>query len=123
MTHYLSRSSTESLITRQGKRMPDSTQMNQKAGNLSAAGGSGEDAGDGRAAAAITRLLNEAGAGDVASPTALLPLVYEQLRALAARRLRQERPDQTLTATALVHEAYLRIVDDSDEAGTGSGAK
>jgi hypothetical protein len=41
----------------------------------------------------------------------LLPLVYEQLRALAGRKMRQEHPDQTLQATALVHEVYLRLVD------------
>ena len=61
--------------------------------------------------ALLTRLLNEAGAGDARASADLLPLVYEQLRALAARRMRQERPDQTLQATALVHEAYLRLVD------------
>jgi RNA polymerase sigma factor (TIGR02999 family) len=61
--------------------------------------------------ALLTRLLNEAGAGDAQASADLLPLVYEQLRALAARRIRQERPDQTLQATALVHEAYLRLVD------------
>ena len=61
--------------------------------------------------ALLTRLLNEAGAGDPQASADLLPLVYEQLRALAASRMRQERPDQTLQATALVHEAYLRLVD------------
>ena len=60
---------------------------------------------------AVTRLLNEAGAGNAQAASELLPLVYEQLRALAARKMRQERPDQTLQATALVHEAYLRLVD------------
>src|SRR5690349_15895408 len=59
----------------------------------------------------VTTLLNEAGAGDLQASAALLPLVYEQLRALAGRKMRQERPDQTLQATALVHEAYLRLVD------------
>ena len=59
----------------------------------------------------VTTLLNEAGAGDAQAAANLLPLVYEQLRALAGRKMRQERPDQTLQATALVHEAYLRLVD------------
>jgi RNA polymerase sigma factor (TIGR02999 family) len=61
--------------------------------------------------AKVTTLLNEAGAGDSRAAAELLPLVYEQLRALAGRRMRRERADQTLQATALVHEAYLRLVD------------
>jgi RNA polymerase sigma factor (TIGR02999 family) len=66
---------------------------------------------DGACAAKVTTLLNEVGAGNAQAADALLPLVYEQLRALAGRKMRQERPDQTLQATALVHEAYLRLVD------------
>jgi RNA polymerase sigma factor (TIGR02999 family) len=66
---------------------------------------------DGACAAKVTSLLNEAGAGDAHASAELLPLVYEQLRALAGRKMREERPDQTLQATALVHEAYLRLVD------------
>jgi RNA polymerase sigma factor (TIGR02999 family) len=62
-------------------------------------------------AAKVTTLLNQAGAGDGRASGELLPLVYEQLRALAGRKMRAERPDQTLQATALVHEAYLRLVD------------
>ena len=62
-------------------------------------------------AATVTRLLNEAGAGDPRAAAELLPLVYDRLRALAALKMRQERPDQTLQATSLVHEAYLRLVD------------
>ena len=62
-------------------------------------------------AATVTRLINEAGAGDPRAAASLLPLVYDRLRALARGRMRQERPDQTLQATALVHEAYLRLVD------------
>ena len=69
--------------------------------------------------ALLTRLLNEAGAGDAQASADLLPLVYEQLRALAASRMRQERPDQTLQATALVHEAYLRLVDARDGDANG----
>jgi hypothetical protein len=63
------------------------------------------------AAATVTRLLNEAADGDARAAASLLPLVYDQLRALARHRMRNERPDQTLQATALVHEAYLRLVD------------
>jgi RNA polymerase sigma factor (TIGR02999 family) len=62
-------------------------------------------------AATVTRLLNAAGAGDPRAASSLLPLVYDQLRALARSRMRRERPDQTLQATALVHEAYVRLVD------------
>lgn len=61
----------------------------------------------------VTRLLNEAGAGDAQAAADLLPLVYEQLRALAANKMRLERPDHTMQATALVHEAYLRLVDET----------
>ena len=70
-----------------------------------------DDHSDVACAAKVTSLLNEAGAGDPRASAELLPLVYEQLRALAGRKMRQERPDQTLQATALVHEAYLRLVD------------
>jgi RNA polymerase sigma factor (TIGR02999 family) len=59
----------------------------------------------------VTSLIIEAAAGSARASADLLPLVYEQLRALAGRRMREERPDQTLQATALVHEAYLRLVD------------
>ena len=58
-------------------------------------------------------MLNQAGCGDANAATALLPLVYDQLRRLARRQLRRERPDHTLQATALVHEAYLRLVEPS----------
>jgi RNA polymerase sigma factor (TIGR02999 family) len=66
---------------------------------------------DDACAARVTSLLNEAAAGSPQASSDLLPLVYEQLRALAGRKMREERPDQTLQATALVHEAYLRLVD------------
>jgi RNA polymerase sigma factor (TIGR02999 family) len=62
-------------------------------------------------AATVTRLVNEAGAGDALAARNLLPLVYHRLRELAGQRMRQERGDHTLQATALVHEAYLRLVD------------
>jgi RNA polymerase sigma-70 factor, ECF subfamily len=59
----------------------------------------------------VTRLLQEWGNGNKAALGELMPVVYEQLRKLASRCLRAERPDHTLRATALVHEAYLRLVD------------
>ena len=58
-----------------------------------------------------TRLLAAASRGDALAAERLMPLVYEQLRDLAARYFRRERPDHTLQATALVNEAYLRLVD------------
>lgn len=66
---------------------------------------------DDACAARVTLLINEAGAGNAAASADLLPLVYERLRALAGRKMGQERSDHTLQATALVHEAYLRLVD------------
>src|SRR5687768_7451677 len=59
----------------------------------------------------VTRILSAVGKGDPAAARELLPIVYEELRKLAAQRLNQEKPGQTLQATALVHEAYLRLVD------------
>jgi RNA polymerase sigma factor (TIGR02999 family) len=64
----------------------------------------------------VTRVLNAIEQGDPSAAEQLLPLVYEELRKLAAQRLSQEKPGQTLEATALVHEAYLRLVDDADKA-------
>ncbi len=58
----------------------------------------------------VTRLVIDAGAGDRRAAEELLPLVYEQLRAIAHQRMDHERPEHTLQATALVHEAYLRLV-------------
>jgi RNA polymerase sigma factor (TIGR02999 family) len=58
----------------------------------------------------VTRILNAIERGDATATDQLLPLVYEELRVLAAQRLSQEPPGQTLQATALVHEAYLRLV-------------
>jgi RNA polymerase sigma factor (TIGR02999 family) len=59
----------------------------------------------------VTRILNAIEAGDPHAAGQLLPLVYDELRRLAAEKMAQERPGQTLQATALVHEAYLRLVD------------
>lgn len=58
----------------------------------------------------VTKLLAEIESGDRQSAEELLPLVYEELRRLAAARLGNEKPGQTLQATALVHEAYVRLV-------------
>lgn len=58
----------------------------------------------------VTRILVAIEQGDARAADKLLPLVYEQLRLLAAQKLSQERPGQTLQATALVHEAYIRLV-------------
>src|SRR5947207_1425457 len=58
----------------------------------------------------VTRLLSAIGQGDTLASEQLLPLVYEELRKLAAQKLALEKPGQTLEPTALVHEAYLRLV-------------
>ena len=58
----------------------------------------------------VTRVLSAMEQGDPHAAEQLLPLVYEELRRLAAQKLAQEKPGQTLQATALVHEAYLRLV-------------
>lgn len=58
----------------------------------------------------VTQLLSKFESGDPAAAEQLLPLVYDELRKLAAAKFANERPDQTLQATALVHEAYLRLV-------------
>jgi RNA polymerase sigma factor (TIGR02999 family) len=59
----------------------------------------------------VTRILSAIEQGDSQAAAQLLPLVYEELRRLAVHKLAQEKPGQTLQATALVHEAYLRLVD------------
>jgi RNA polymerase sigma factor (TIGR02999 family) len=67
----------------------------------------------------VTRLLDAAAAGDRKAAADLLPLVYDELRALAAARMVAEAPGHTLNATALVHEAYLRLVGDQHFDGRG----
>src|SRR5262245_6955648 len=62
----------------------------------------------------VTRILSAIEQGDPSAAGQLLPLVYDELRKLAAQRLAQEKPGQTLQATALVHEAYLRLVASGD---------
>jgi RNA polymerase sigma factor (TIGR02999 family) len=59
----------------------------------------------------VTLILSAIEQGDPSASEQLLPLVYDELRKLAAQRLAQEKPGQTLQATMLVHEAYLRLVD------------
>src|SRR5256885_2506998 len=59
----------------------------------------------------VTRILSAIEQGEPDAAAQLLPLVYDELRRLAAQKLAQEKPGQTLQATALVHEAYLRLVD------------
>jgi RNA polymerase sigma factor (TIGR02999 family) len=68
----------------------------------------------------VTRILSAIDGGDPAAARDLLPLVYEELRKLATQRIAHEKPGQTLEATALVHEAYLRLVD-VDEAQQWNG--
>src|SRR5262245_22836160 len=62
----------------------------------------------------VTRILEQIESGDPAAAEQLLPLVYDELRKLAAAKLAHEKPGQTLQATALVHEAYLRLVRTSE---------
>jgi len=73
----------------------------------------------------VTQILSQIEAGDPQAAEQLLPLVYSELRKLAAAKLAQERPGQTLQATALVHEAYLRLVggEGNREQGTGDRVK
>ena len=59
----------------------------------------------------VTRILGKIEAGDPSAAQQLLPLIYDELRKLAAAKMAREKPDQTLQATALVHEAYIRLVD------------
>jgi RNA polymerase sigma factor (TIGR02999 family) len=67
----------------------------------------------------VTRILNAIEQGDAKAADELLPLVYEELRRLASRKMSQELPGQTLQATALVHEAYIRLVGAEDRQWSG----
>ena len=70
----------------------------------------------------VTQILNAIEQGDPHAADQLLPLVYDELRKLAAQKLAQEKPGQTLQATALVHDAYVRLVDvGKDPHWNGSG--
>lgn len=69
----------------------------------------------------FTRILDSARTGDPKAAEELLPLVYDELRKLAAAKMAQERPDQTLQPTALVHEAWLRLVGKQNPQWNGRG--
>src|SRR5262245_14549966 len=71
----------------------------------------------------VTQNLDRFEEGDSQAAAELLPVVYEQLRKVAARQLAQEQPGQTLNATALVHEAYLRIVANTKGADQRAGER
>jgi RNA polymerase sigma factor (TIGR02999 family) len=65
----------------------------------------------------VTRILSAIEQGDPSAPEQLLPLIYDELRKLAAQKLAQEKPGHTLDATGLVHEAYLRLATSPSQAG------
>lgn len=67
----------------------------------------------------VTQLLNSIDEGDPNAAARLLPLVYEELRRLAASRIAREKPGQTLQATALVHEAWLKLSGSMGSSGAG----
>ena len=69
----------------------------------------------------VTRILSAIEQGDAGATEELLPLVYEELRLLAAQKMSNEPPGQTLQATALVHEAYLRLVEAKDQSWNSRG--
>jgi RNA polymerase sigma factor (TIGR02999 family) len=69
----------------------------------------------------VTRILSDIACGDTRAAAVLLPIVYDELRRLAAQRLTREAPGNTLQPTALVHEAYLRLVGSGDPGWDGRG--
>ncbi len=69
----------------------------------------------------VTRILNAINRGDARATDQLLPVIYEELRLLAAQKLAREAPGQTLQATALVHEAYIRLVGGASESWNSRG--
>jgi RNA polymerase sigma factor (TIGR02999 family) len=69
----------------------------------------------------VTQILNAIEQGDSGAIEKLLPLVYEELRLLAAQKMAQENPGQTLQATALVHEAYIQLVEAKDQSWNNRG--
>ena len=69
----------------------------------------------------VTRVLERVQCGELSAASELLPLVYDELRRLAAAKMAHERPDQTLQSTALVHEAWLRLVGDQKQEWNGRG--
>jgi len=80
-------------------------------GELAERVSAGESTNGDQALSGVTQILEQITSGDSSAAEQLLPLVYDELRKLAAQRLAQEKPGQTLQATALVHEAYIRLVD------------
>ena len=74
-----------------------------------------------RDASDVTQILSAIQGGDLKAADRLLPIVYEELRRLAAQKLSHEKPGQTLQATALVHEAYLRLIGTGDPGWENSG--
>ena len=69
----------------------------------------------------VTQILSAIKQGDARAAEELLPLIYDELRILAAQKLSHELPGQTLQATALVHEAYLRLVGSDDQSWDNRG--
>ena len=69
----------------------------------------------------VTRILNAIEHGDGKAADELLPLVYEELRLIAAQKMAQEKPGQTLQATALIHEAYIRLVEGENQSWNSRG--
>ncbi len=69
----------------------------------------------------VTRIINAIEQGDSQATEKLLPLVYEELRVLAAQKMAKEKPGQTLQATALVHEAYIRLMGSEDKGWDNRG--
>ncbi len=69
----------------------------------------------------VTRIINAIEQGDPQATEKLLPLVYDELRVLAAQKMAQEKPGQTLQATALVHEAYLRLIEGEGQSWNSRG--
>jgi len=87
--------------------VPDASEPDRAGDKLARA----EPAAPERAQGDVTRILSRIEQGDGHATAELLPLVYDELRKLAAAKMAQEKPGQTLQATALVHEAYIRLVD------------
>jgi RNA polymerase sigma factor (TIGR02999 family) len=96
------------IVQNHRKRKPEIAGMSGKASN-SAPGGESD----------VTRILNAAGKGDAKAADELLPLVYQELRKLAASKMSNEVPGQTLQPTALVHEAWLRLTGNENQVWNG----
>jgi RNA polymerase sigma factor (TIGR02999 family) len=90
---------------------PDKPQHDPASDTPAPAEGGNQRPAQSSAAGDVTRILSQIEQGEPQAAEKLLPLVYEELRKLAAAKMAQEKPGQTLQATALVHEAYLRLVD------------